>query len=115
MNYNFFNKFRNPDEDFLDYLQRASTLAPYWTGFFIIIILLISVVLYALVGTDSLITKVLHWLLKPFSSLILFLILVPYIVLKILLIYVRIKLRRKHSREVADASGEWILILKMRI
>ena len=100
MNYNFWNKLRNPDEDFLNSLRMISTLAPYWMGFIFIFIILILIFTNVLLGTDSSVTKAMHWLSSPISYLIFPLILIPYLVLKIMQFYVSAKLKRKRSRQV---------------
>jgi hypothetical protein len=98
----FFSKLRNPDEEFRDSLKSISILFPYWMGLLFIIFLLISVFFYIVLGNESLMTKASTWLLKTLVPLILFLILVPYVALKILYFYVNMKLKSKHSTDTTQ-------------
>jgi len=81
----FWQKMRNPDQDFIDRLGSNARLAPIG-GFFLVLILLI---IKALAGVQA------HWL----TVLIFPIILGPYLVLKILQVYARVKYQGNDNSE----------------
>jgi hypothetical protein len=100
MNRSFVDKLKNPDEDFIWYLRMLSHIVPLGIGFLIILVLLLSLLFIKLAGTDAPATRAIYWLTSPLSYLILSAILIPYVVLKVLQLYVSAKIKKRSSQKV---------------
>lgn len=97
MGNSFSDRVRDPDEDFLWRVRMWGRVVPLAMGFVSGVMLVASILIVKLSGPESIMVPGAMGFLRYFKYLIIPLIVAPYLALRVLEIYVRVKIKRKTS------------------